>query len=465
MMDRLGELAAAVGRREAVVSDPDIIASACSDWRGWYKGRALALVRPRSVAEVQRTVRACARLDIPLVPQGGNTSLVGGSVPSPDGTSVVISLAGLDGIRTVDPVGWSMTAEAGCTLAALQKAAADNDRHFGLDLGARDSARLGGLIGTNAGGMGSIRYGSVREQVLGLEVVLPDGSLWEGLRALRKDNSGFALKHLFIGAEGTLGVVTAATLALHAPERHSATVLFALSGFDAINPATDRLIAAGSLSALELMPSWAMELACAEVVRCPMPLRSPASWCLQARFAGAAAVQAHAEATAAGLIEAGLASDAVLAQSAAQEAQLWAIRDAFAPVHAALGHSFRFDLSVPLGRIPELIRRLEASLARIAPGCRALAFGHLGDGNVHFSACQPPGGDANAFRAKRHAIEHAVNETCWTLGGSISAEHGIGQLHRAELVGQKSAEELGLQRGIKALLDPRGLFNPGKLLP
>jgi FAD/FMN-containing dehydrogenase len=291
------------------------------------------------------------------------------------------------------------------------------------------------------------------------------GRVYATRSTLRKDNSGYDLKHLFIGSEGTLGIITAASLRLHPPERHSATVLFAIDDRSRINPAADHLIAAGSLSALELMPSWAVALACAETVRCPMPMSGEAPWFLLAKFAGAAEVEEHAQTVAEAALEAELVVDAVIAQSGAQELQLWEIRDSFSELHRLLGQSYRFDLSVPLGRIPELIGTLESCLERIVPSTRAFAFGHLGDGNLHFSACQPPDSDPAAFRAKRNEIEAAVNAECWSLGGSISAEHGIGQLHLPELVHQKSAEELGMQRQIKALLDPHKLLNPGKLVP
>lgn len=230
-MTAVDAIADAIGRREAVVHDPDLLRSACTDWRGWYKGDALALIRPRSVEEVQRAVRACAAEGIAVIPQGGNTSLVGGSVPTSEGKNAVISLTGLNRIRSVNPEGWSITAEAGCTLSALKECAAQNDRHFGVDLGARDTACIGGLIGSNAGGMEGVRYGSMRDQVLGLEVVLSDGSVWNGLRSLRKDNSGFDLKHIFVGSEGTLGIITAASLRVHPAEKHSTTVLLALRNF------------------------------------------------------------------------------------------------------------------------------------------------------------------------------------------------------------------------------------------
>lgn len=357
-----------------------------------------------------------------------------------------------------------MTAEAGCTLGTIQAAAAAADRCFGVDLGARDSARLGGLVATNAGGMGVLRYGTMRDQVRGIEAVMPDGTLWNGLRALRKDNSGYDLKHLLVGSEGTLGLVTAATLRLHPPERHGATVLLALPGLDAANPAADHLLRSGNVSALELMPATGIHLSCAHVVRCREPMALTSPWFLQVRFAGPDPVAHQAEDAAAALLEQQWAVDAVLPRSGSQDALLWEIRDSFSAVHRHLGRSVRFDLAVPLGRVPALLTALEAALARIAPDARPFGFGHLGDGNLHFSACQPEAGDPEAFQALEPGIVAAVNEICWAAGGSISAEHGIGRLHRHELLHQKPAAELALQRRIKAAFDPRGTLNPGILL-
>jgi len=465
-LSHIDALRTALRRDGGVVTDPEQLAVCCRDWRGWFSGAALALVRPVTVEDVQRTVRCCRDRGLALVPQGGNSSMVGGSVPSTGGghDTIVLSLTGLDRIRAVEPQAWTLTAETGCTLEAIQQAAIGADRAIGLDLGARGTAQVGGLIATNAGGMGVLRYGTMRDQVLGLEAVLPDGSLWNGLRRLRKDNSGYDLKHLLIGSEGTLGVVTAASLRLHPPERHSTTVLLALRDVAAINPAADRLLGAGFVSALELMPAAGIQLACDRVLRCRVPMTLSSPWYLQVRFAGSQPVAGRAEDEAAMLLDEGLAVDAVISSSAAQEQALWEIRDSFSALHRHLGHSFRFDLSVPLGGVPALFAALERELTRIAPKAWAFAFGHLGDGNLHFSACQPEAGDAAAFRALGAQIEASVNEICWTAGGSISAEHGIGRLHLAEMLHQKPAVELQLQRRIKAAFDPDTIFNPGVLV-
>jgi len=387
----------------------------------------------------------------------------GGAVPSADGTNVIINLAGLDRVRDVDEGGWSITAEAGVKLSALQELAISHQRHFGVDLGARDTAMLGGLIASNAGGMSVLRYGTMRDQVLGLEAVMPDGSLWQGLRALRKDNSGPDVKQMLVGSEGTLGIVTAATLRLHPPEHHSTTILLALADADAINPVADAILETGLASAIELMPRWATELACRDVVRCGVPLATDRAWLIQARLAGRQPVTEIAEETAALLFERGIVTDAILADSKAREDHLWAIRDAFSPLHNSLGETVRFDLSVPLGAVPQLLHKLEMLQQQCETPLRLLGFGHLGDGNLHLAVCEHPDGSRAAFCDRRHEMVEAVHAIVWGMGGSISAEHGIGQLHLAELEQQKPAEELALQRAIKSAIDPLGLFNPGKL--
>ncbi|TCT02039.1 FAD-binding oxidoreductase [Aquabacter spiritensis] len=441
--------------------------AAGTDYRRWFSGPVLAVARPNTVAEVQALAAFCTANGIAMVPQGGNTSLCGAAIPAGDrAPALVLSLGGLNAIRSVTPSDWSLVAEAGATLTAVQEAARAHERHFGLDIGARGSAQVGGLIATNAGGVNVLRYGSCRDLVLGLEVVLPDGRLWPGLKALRKDNSGYDLKHLFIGSEGTLGIITAATLRLHPLERESGSALLAMASLEACTAIAEEVLVAGGgrICALELMPRMGIEQACTHVVRCRPPMALEADWYLLVRMAGADPVDEALEVLAARAVQDGWALDAVLTRSKAQEEELWAIRDAFSDVHRHLGLSFRFDLSVPLAHVGELYTRLCAAIMPLAPGFVPFGFGHLGDGNLHFSACQPPGMAAAELAMRRGAIEEAVNAVVWALGGSISAEHGIGQLHRAELVHQKSAVELELMRALKSTLDPAGLLNPGKIL-
>ncbi|WP_198384173.1 FAD-binding oxidoreductase [Roseomonas sp. KE2513] len=450
-----------------LVTDADILEPHLRDWRGWHRGEGLALARPRTVAEVQAVLRACHDLRLPVVPQGGNSSMCGASVPASGRPSaVVLSLSALDRIRHVDASGWNLVAEAGCTLGAVQAAARGVRRHFGLDLGARDTARIGGLVSTNAGGMGVLRYGTMRDQVLGLEVVLADGTLWSGLRALRKDNSGLDLKQLFIGTEGTHGVVTAACLRLHPPETHVASLLLALPDLASANRVAEIALRLGgrALSAMELVPGMGLALA-AQVLGGPLPVPGNHAWNVLLHLAGEEQVEPLAEAIASGTIEQGAAVDGVLAQSGAQEARLWALRDAFSEAHRLLGLSFRFDLAVPVGKITDLAEMLMPPVLGLAPGARFFVFGHLGDGNLHVSIAQPERADAATFATLRPAIEKVVHEMVWQMGGTISAEHGIGQLHREELALQKPPEELALMRAVKGMLDPKGILNPGQLLP
>lgn len=458
------ELRAALDRPGFLVTDADVLASVTSDYRGWFRGPAAGLLRPNTVDEVRSAVRVCAENGFKIVPQGGNTSMCGGAVPSDDGNRwIVLSLANLNRVRSIDRTSWSVVAEAGCTISQIQGAAREAGRHFGLDFGARDSALLGGAIATNAGGMNVVRYGNCRELVLGLEVVLADGELWSGLKSLRKDATGIDLNHLFIGSEGTLGIITAAALKLAPPEAWGQSALVAVPSIEAASEFAERalILAGGGLSALELMPFIGVKGACERIVKCQPPLPLCGDWYVLVRFAGNAesdVLEGHIEEA----LQQGLCNDAVVAQSVAQEVQLWAIRDAFSPFHRHLGQSIRFDYSVPIGQIPALYNRLCEAIRKLEPDFVPFAFGHLGDGNLHFSACQPPHGDPNAFIAKKQRIEDVANEVVWKLGGSISAEHGIGQLHRRELAEQRSELDIELMRRVKHALDPRDVLNPGK---
>lgn len=394
--------------------------------------------------------------------------MCGAAVPLDcDAPSIVLSTAALNQIRSTNAGSWSIVAEAGCTLAQVQDAARSANRHFGLDLGARGSATIGGAIATNAGGVGVVRYGNCRDLVLGLEVVLPDGQLWSGLRTLRKDNSGFDLKHLFIGSEGTLGIITAASLKLHPAETTSGSALICTGSLEAATQFADLALemAAGELSAIELMPVMGIRRSCEELLRCRPPLELSSEWFVLCRLASQQPVQEKLENIVARALEAGLCADAVLSHSVAQETQLWAIRDSFSELHKFLGASIRFDYCVPLGKIPELYHRLCAAIDKVAPGFVPFGFGHLGDGNLHFSACQPERTETNEFVGNRQEIETVANAIVWELGGTVSAEHGIGQLHLHEVSQQKSSTELTMMQCVKRSFDAFELMNPGKLLP
>jgi len=466
----LGEqLARRLGPR-GYVSDAAALAPHLTEWRGLYRGAAAALLAPASTAEAAAVVRLCAEAGVAMVPQGGNTGLVGGAVPHsrPGRPQVILSAARLNRIRELDVANDTITVEAGCLLAQVQAAAAEAGRLFPLSLAAEGSCQIGGNIATNAGGINVLRYGSMRAQVLGLEVVLPDGQVFEGLRALRKDNSGYDLKQLFIGSEGTLGFITAATCRLYPQAVSTATALAAVTDPAAAvalyGRARERL--GEQLQACELIGRAALELVLAQIAGSRDPFDEPHAWYLLLEV-GAFDQRAGArlESFLADSLERGGVRDAVLAQSEAQRAALWRLRHSISEAQKRAGAGIKHDVSVPVSRVPALIERGSALVRRRIPGALLVAFGHLGDGNIHFNLNQPPGSDREAFLARWPEIAGAVHELVAELGGSFSAEHGIGALKTAELARYRGGVELALMRRIKACLDPRDLMNPGKLLP
>jgi FAD/FMN-containing dehydrogenase len=431
-----------------------------TDWRRQYSARAEAVVRPASTAEVAEVVRACVRESVAIVPQGGNTGLCGGSVPTGRGREIVLSLGRMRRIRELDPLNDTLTAEAGCVLADVQRAAEDAGRLFPVSLAAEGSCQVGGNLSTNAGGVNVLRYGSTREQVLGLEVVLPDGQVWNGLRALRKDNTGYDLKQLFLGAEGTLGVITAAVLRLHPRPSASATAWVALerpqAAVQLLGLLHERL--GDRLSAFELISQNCLDavLAHARDLQAPLAARHPWYVLIEVADSGAAAILAErVERSLAECAERGVLVDAVLAQSGEQARALWRIRET---IPEAQFTNVKHDVSVPVSRTPELIELATERLRKRFAPLDIYAFGHVGDGNIHFNV-----GPAGLL-AERSTVNRIVYEVVDELGGSISAEHGLGQLKREEIRGHKDALELELMRRIKQALDPKGLMNPGKVL-
>ncbi|MDP1607061.1 MAG: FAD-binding oxidoreductase [Rhodocyclaceae bacterium] len=449
-----------------VLTDAFDIASYCTDWRGRYSGQPLCVVKPADTDEVAAVVRACAAANVAIVPQGGNTGLCGGATPI--GGEVLVSLTRLNRIRAIDTDNNTLTVEAGCTLASVKAAAAEADRLFPLSLAAEGTATIGGNLATNAGGVQVLRYGNARELCLGLEVVLPDGRLWDGLRGLRKNNTGYDLKQLFIGAEGTLGLITAAVLKLFPQPTHTATAWAAVPA-----PAAAVALLAllreklgDRLTAFELIGRPALDLVLKNIPASRDPLISRPQWQVLIEIVDAmpcALADALENALAAG-IEAGHASDAVVAQSLTQAHALWALREGIPTAQKIEGLSIKHDISVPISRLPEFIAQADAALAAAFPGVRIVCFGHLGDGNLHYNPSNPNAADNAAFIAQSAAVNRLVHDIAHDLGGSISAEHGIGQLKRAELPRYKSAVEMDLLRAIKQALDPRGLMNPGKIL-
>ncbi len=441
-----------------------------TDWRGRFTGRALAVLRPAGTAQVALLVQACAQWRVPLVPQGGKTGLVLGGVPDDSGRAVVLSMARMDRVRAVDPLNRTITVDAGCVLQNIQDAAAAEGCLFPLSLAAEGSCTIGGNLSTNAGGTAVLRYGNTRELCLGLEVVTPHGEVWSGLRGLRKDNTGYDLRDLFIGAEGTLGIITGAVLKLFPQPKASITALVALTSprraLDLLSLAQD--YCGASLTGFELMSDYCLRLVATHFPLLPQPFVTR-----HAQYAllelSSSESERHAvsllETTIEDALEQGLVDDAVVATSVAQSRGLWQVREHISMAQAAAGKNIKHDISLPISRIGEFIEATDAALLQAYPGCALVCFGHLGDGNLHYNVAPPDGISHDEFLGQQAAINRIVHDSVDAFGGSISAEHGIGVLKRDELKRYKSQVELGMMRAIKAALDPLGIMNPGKILP
>ncbi len=446
--------------------DQTAIASHLVEWRERYRGATQLLLKPASSAAVSRIVRICAGTGTPIVPQGGNTGLVGGQIPNQDGSEILLSLSRLNRIRDLDASANTMTVEAGTILANVQAAADAQARLFPLSLASEGSATVGGLVSTNAGGTGVLAYGNMRELVLGLEAVLPDGEIWNGLSGLRKDNTGYDLKQLFIGAEGTLGIVTAAVLKLFPKPDTIETAIAALGSVESAIALLNLARNTGAMiTAFELIPRIGLDFVLAHVEGTRPPLEKPYPWLVLIDIS----LFSHSRAGAARDLLAqaadrGLILDGVVAQSQAQRLAFWKLRDSLSDAQKPEGASIKHDVSVPISAIPRFIE--EASQAVIAshPGARPVAFGHLGDGNIHFNISQPKGADKAAFLVHLAAINRIVHDIVHANGGSISAEHGLGQAKIDEITRYKQKAALETMRTIKRALDPRGIMNPGKLI-
>lgn len=441
--------------------DPALIAPHLVEWRERYRGVASLMVMPATTAEVAAVVKACHDSATPIVPQGGNTGLVGGQIPF--GGELLLSLSRLKRVRILDAANNTVTAEAGCILADVQRAARDAGRLFPVSLASEGSCTVGGIVSTNAGGTAVLRYGNTRSNVLGLEVVLPDGTIWDGLRALRKDNTGYDLKQLFIGAEGTLGVITAAVLALSPRPAQRVVAFVALSApDDAIRLLHALRAEAGeTVSAFELVPRIGVEFLTAHLPGARDPFAAPYPWYVLVELAGEAMLGATLERVLAA--HPGL-RDAVIAQTETQADALWRLRDALSEVQKHEGGSIKCDVAVPVSAIPELIAQGSAAVAQACPGVRPVIFGHVGDGNLHFNLSQPKNMTRESFLARWEALSTIVHRCAAALGGSISAEHGLGVMKRDEITHYKSATEMALMRAIKATLDPQNIMNPGKVV-
>lgn len=467
--DTLRKIRAIVGDK-GFVTEADAMEPHLVEWRGLWRGQARAVVKPASTAEVAEVVRLCSENAIPIVPQGGNTSLVGGSVPYEDFDGIILSLARMNKVRAIDPLNYTMTVEAGCVLAELQRVAEENDRFFPLSLAAEGSCMIGGNLSTNAGGVNVLRYGNTRDLVLGLEVVLPDGTVWEGLRSLRKDNTGYDLKHLFVGGEGTLGIITAAVLKLFPKPTRRETAMVAVTGPEAALELLVRARAASAdgVTSFELMPRICFDFVLAHIAGTVDPLPQRYDWHVLLELSSTSAaddgladrLQALLEQAA----EDGLVLDAAIAQNEAQAQAMWKLRETVSEAQKPEGASIKHDVSVPVSRVPEFLRAADAAVTAAYPGIRIVGFGHAGDGNIHYNLSVPKGGDNQAFLAEWERINEIVHDIVHSMGGSISAEHGLGRLKREEIKRYKSQTELDIMRKIKGVLDPKGIMNPGKVL-
>lgn len=464
------ERAAGIVGADRVLTDEHDQVGYCEDWRGRYRGRAKAVILPGTTAEVSAIVRLCGQMGVGIVPQAGNTGLVGGAV-SLDKNNIILNVSRMNRIRGIDPGNNSLVVEAGCILANVRSVAEQNGRQFPMLLGSVGSCEVGGLVSTNAGGTGVLRYGNMRDLVLGLEVVLPDGRVWNGLKSLRKDNSGYDLKHLFIGAEGTLGVITAASLKLFPRLTRSVTAMAALNGLnDAISLlhlVQGRL--GGRVEAFELMSLSQIKIVLGhnDALRAPLPLATP--WYVLVEIADNAAtgdLAEEVESCLAAAMEEGIVADATLAADIAKAENIWALRHTISEANKRFGFTVSNDTSVPTSRIPDLIAAVERRLAAEVPAITICHVGHVGDGNVHVvvllsrSHYTTP----DACETGAAAVNLIVHEESVRLGGSISAEHGIGVMHVERLERFKPALDLEMMRTIKTAFDPEGLMNPGKII-
>jgi FAD/FMN-containing dehydrogenase len=469
-MTFLAELQALLGPGQVLTgADAD---SYTLDWRGRYRGRALAVARPGSTQEVAQVVQLCDRHKVPVVPQGGNTSLCGGATPDNEGSALVLSLARLNRVRAVDTDNDTITVEAGCILQAVQQAAQDAGRLFPLSLAAEGSCTIGGNLSTNAGGTQVLRYGNTRELTLGIEVVTPQGQVWHGLRGLRKDNTGYDLRDLYVGSEGTLGIITAATMKLYPLPVARCTAMLALAsvedGVQLLSRARNGFGAA--LTGFELMAGNCLQA----VVRLFPQQRLPFSgesaqsrWFALLELSDSES-EAHArerfEAILGQALEDGLASDAAIAENVAQSRALWHLRESIPLAEAELGKAIKHDVALPISRLADFVRTTNALLQKDFPGVGHVIFGHLGDGNLHYNVTPAPGQSEEALLALQPKVYRVVHDSVHAHHGSISAEHGVGQLKVDEITRYKDPLEIELMRRVKAALDPAGIMNPGKVV-
>lgn len=463
--DLIARFSAIVGAHNALTAEADI-APHLVEPRAKFTGKSRLVLKPGTTEEVAAILKLANETGTAIVPQGGNTGLVGGQIPL--GPEVVVSLSRMNRIRHLEEADSVITVEAGVTLAHAQEAAERKGLMFPLWIASQGTAQVGGNLSTNAGGINVIAYGNTRDLCLGLEVVLASGEVWNGLKSLRKDNTGYDLKHLFIGAEGTLGIITAASMKLLPRPSDRATV-FASVGSPADALALLSLVrkmSGAAVVAFEIMPRSGLDMVIAHA-GCRDPLQAPSEWYVLFELAGfndAPQMEEAAAAILAVAFEEGLVADATIATSGQQAGELWRLREMMSEVQRLEGGSIKHDVSVPVSKVPEFLDAATARVRQMIPGCRPVPFGHIGDGNIHFNISQPVGADREAFLAHWEDVNHEVHAIVRGLGGSISAEHGIGTLKRDELAATKQPVEIAMMRGVKALLDPNGIMNPGKVL-
>ena len=463
-------------RIRAVVGDRGLLTEAtdtapyAQDWRKLYQGRTRAVIRPANTEELADVVRLCAQAGTPIVPQGGNTSMVGGAVPNEDNSELVLSTARLNRIRDLDPVDMTLTIEAGVTLKAAQLAAAEHGCLLPLSISSEGTAQIGGVLAVNAGGNNTVRYGNARDLVLGLEVVLPDGTIWNGLRRLRKDNTGYCLRQLFVGSEGTLGIITAAVLKLVPAPKDIAVAFCGVESPDNALQLFTRFQAhdASALSAFELMSGLGTDFVLKHIPNAVLPLSQKAPFYALVELATSrpnGGMRAAIEEVLEKALEDGIVVDAAIAESDAQRAAIWRLREEHSEAQKREGASVKNDVSVPVSKVPAFIGKATEACEKLIPGVRCVPFGHMGDGNIHFNLQQPVGADPAWFLEQDHPIMEVVNEVVREYDGSFSAEHGIGKLKPYMMPDWRGGAELAIMQRIKAALDPAGIMNPGKMLP
>jgi FAD/FMN-containing dehydrogenase len=466
--DTIDALVRIVGEEHAI-RDEAAMTPYLVEWRDRYRGKAALVLRPGETEEVAAILKCANETKTAIVPQGGNTGLVGGQIPFETGHEVVVALERLNRVRDIDLASNTMTVEAGLVLALAQQVAASAGRLFPLSLASEGSAQIGGVLATNAGGMAVLAYGSARDLTLGLEVVLADGRVWNGLKSLRKDNSGYDLKDLIIGSEGTLGIITAAVLRLFPKVVERVTCMAGLSALETAPAFFARALerAGPALTAFEIMPRIGVEFVVRHGSSMRDPFASPHPWYVLFDLTSpreGEELPRLAETLLGDGLAAGEIDSAVIASSLAQGEELWRMRELMSEVQKHEGGSIKHDIAVPVARVPEFVARANQLVELMIPGARPVPFGHLGDGNIHYNVSQPPGMDRAVFLANWEALNAAVHEIVLDLGGSISAEHGIGRLKRDLLPHAKEALEIELMRKIKEAFDPNFILNPGKLL-